>query len=1027
MTRRKSGIRGWSVFIFLFAPILAFSQAFTNISGVHYTTENGLPGSVVYDVIQDANGFIWIGTETGLARFDGTEFVQYSILDGLPESDILALYLDKQNKLWVHCLSSVAYFDNAKGRFVKVPLPGIHEVVSVFLDSRGNLWATGRSELCKLIHASPDSIVSIVDPRIIYRPYLIGEDQDGNVLLKLTRNKMISVEENGTLSEFPHSFTRALWLHPFITLNHPDLGLLINSRTGLRQLANSEVELIPELSDIPVSVLRMEKDGSIWAGGHVNGVRYFKYHPETRTFSESLHLLTDQRINNILEDRDGNLWISTLGNGVFFFPSSIKELEVWNPESIDQDPTIYSLIYSSDSCLWMGGINSVMAIKSDERVLSLPTPNNFRNYNRVLQLEEIKPGTIQAVTDLGISQIEDFDISLYSNISSVKSVVYSDSGYWMAGRNGFTFLRAEEIESKRYPGVFTPSIDSSFIKERMNVIQPSDSGFWLGGVSGLYHYSPEKTISFPDDSGFFTPIITDILTDEVGRVWVSTNGGGLVCKKGESLQRYLTSSGLASLNCRKLLYFNGLLLVGTNQGLTIFDVSDPNMPPSYLSTLTNIDGLPSVNIFDIILQDKLIYLGTANGVCRFPIDFIYQTVTRQQVYFSQIRVDDELLPELSNGQSFELTKNSSSLFIKFSTIDFTGSSNLEYRYKLEGIDEDWVYSRASLARYTSIPFGEFTFLVQAKRTNNQSWPTTSSELTFLNPAPFWATWWFFFLMVFLGIGLFILIQQQLLRRVETRNLQALVDQQTSQLLSSNAELERSNKELKEFAYVVSHDLKSPLRTISSFAQLVQKRGKKEIPGPLKEYLDLIVQGSQKMNHLIEDLLTYAQIGGKNETFHPVDLHFILKEVIRNLEEDIRLTDAKIQIHELPKLTGIRHQLSLLFQNLLENAIKFRDEDPPHIEIGMLNEPDSLVVYVRDNGIGVPEKYQEEILKIFKRLNPEQYSGTGIGLSICQKIMNVHEGTLEIVSREGEGSTFYLRFPISSQLTAEAIPNYPYGT
>lgn len=188
MTRGKSGIRGWSVFIFLFAPILALSQAFTNISGVHYTTENGLPGSVVYDLIQDSTGFIWIGTETGLARFDGTEFVQYSILDGLPESDILALFLDNQNTLWVHCLSSLAYFDLSENKFVKITLPDIHEVISVYVDSKGNLWVTGRTQLIKLVGASPDSIIRFEDPLIQQRPFVIGEDQDGNILLKLTRN-----------------------------------------------------------------------------------------------------------------------------------------------------------------------------------------------------------------------------------------------------------------------------------------------------------------------------------------------------------------------------------------------------------------------------------------------------------------------------------------------------------------------------------------------------------------------------------------------------------------------------------------------------------------------------------------------------------------------------------------------------------------------------------------------------------------------------------------------------------------------
>ena len=1018
----------WLLPVLMCSPLLLKSQPFTHISGVQYTSENGLPGSVVYDIIQDSTGFIWFATETGLARFDGTEFVTFTVLDGLPDSEILRLHLDRSSKLWVQCLGEIAYFDESSGQFIPVPLPGITEIFSLLIDGRGNLWASAQDVLVRLDSASPDSVTHIDFPPISRWPYLLGENEHGEVMVMLTLNEIVAITHQDSLIPLEHKCKPADWIFPRYVRLHPEEGLILNNRKGIQRFVDGTPLALPSLEGIPVTVMKIGEDGKIWAGGNVDGMKLFDYDQQTKTYRELLHLLPEQRASDILEDKDGNIWVSTLGNGVFFFPNSILQLEVWNPSAIGQDPTVYSLHAAANNDLWMGGINTLMVIRAEGTVQQFATLNNFRNYDRILQIIEPAEGDIQAVTDLGIMQVKQERVSLLSNISAAKSFVYKDSLYWIGSRDGFTIRRPDQIRLKGYPnqGVFDP--ESLIIKERINVVVPSDSGFWLGGISGVYHYSDEKIISFPNDSGFFTPTITDIVMDASDRLWVSTNGGGIVCMHQNTTTRYLQDAGLASLNCRKLCYHDGLLMVGTNLGLSILDISDPKAPPVYLTTLTNIDGLPSLNIFDVIVMDQNLVLATSNGICKFPLEYINQKAKSDlDVYFGEIMVDNSLLKQENLNNRYQLDQNSSSVSINFSAIDFVGSKNLEYRYRLEGQDDQWVISRANVARYSTLPFGTFRFSVQVKRTNNPVWPTKTATITFINPPPYWITWWFLTLMGLLVIGIFLLIQQALMKRIENKNLQTLVDEQTRKLLSSNEELERSNKELKEFAYVVSHDLKSPIRTISSFAQLVQKRGKADIPKQLTQYLDLIVEGSVKMNSLVEDLLTYAQIGGKNETFHPINLNFILKEVIQNLDQNIRESGTTITSGDLPNIMGVRHQIALLFQNLIENAIKFRGEDPPVIDVDVTYTEQRIVISVIDNGIGIPEKYQTEILKIFRRLNPDQFPGTGIGLSICQKIMALHDGKLEVQSREQEGSTFLLHFPVESQLSATSIESYPFSS
>ncbi|MEN6292885.1 MAG: PAS domain S-box protein [Methanobacterium sp.] len=230
------------------------------------------------------------------------------------------------------------------------------------------------------------------------------------------------------------------------------------------------------------------------------------------------------------------------------------------------------------------------------------------------------------------------------------------------------------------------------------------------------------------------------------------------------------------------------------------------------------------------------------------------------------------------------------------------------------------------------------------------------------------------------------------------------------------ELKRSNEELQQFAYVTSHDLQEPLRTIASFTQLMERRYKGKLDEDADEFMDYIVDASVRMKQMIMDLLEYSRVGTKQEMYQAINIESKLNDVLVNLNDLIERSRAEIIYGPLPVVFGDESQLLLLLQNLITNAIKFRKEDEsPRIHISAVKDPEKneYVFSIADNGIGIEEQYFERIFTIFQRLHTrEEYQGTGIGLSVAKRIVERHGGRIWVESEFGEGSTFYFSIPIN---------------
>jgi light-regulated signal transduction histidine kinase (bacteriophytochrome) len=313
---------------------------------------------------------------------------------------------------------------------------------------------------------------------------------------------------------------------------------------------------------------------------------------------------------------------------------------------------------------------------------------------------------------------------------------------------------------------------------------------------------------------------------------------------------------------------------------------------------------------------------------------------------------------------------------------------------------------------------------KVKGLNNEgNWSSNIKRIQLIITPPYWLTWWFKagVLIVIIG-GIFGFYKYRVNTiKAQKRTLEQRVQEQTKQLIKSteveqrarkeaeqaNKDLEIKNKEMEQFAYIASHDLQEPLRTTSSFVKLLQKQYQGKFDEKADKYFAFISDASDRMKILVKNLLDFSQIGNKKE-LEKVDCNNILHNVLSDLGIAISESGADIKYDPLPVIYGYATELKQLFQNLITNAIKFRKKETPlTIHISVQKKECYWQFACKDNGIGIEEKDCEKIFIIFQRLHTQtEYEGSGIGLSHCKKIVELHKGKIWVESKPGEGSTFY---------------------
>ncbi len=263
-------------------------------------------------------------------------------------------------------------------------------------------------------------------------------------------------------------------------------------------------------------------------------------------------------------------------------------------------------------------------------------------------------------------------------------------------------------------------------------------------------------------------------------------------------------------------------------------------------------------------------------------------------------------------------------------------------------------------------------------------------------------------------------------REANEKLDARVRERTEELQESNAELRRVNEALNEFSYSVSHDLQQPLRMITMYAQLLDRKYRSELNPEAHEYVEAVLSGARQMKLLLEDLLAYSRsVHTSTENIETLDSDAVLSKVLINLKEALEESQAVIEAAHLPNLRMHEFHLTELLQNLISNAIKYRSDERPLIEVGARREAEFCTFWVADNGIGIAPEYAKQVFGLFKRLHSsDSYEGTGVGLAICERIVERYGGEIWVEPRSPQGSIFYfkLRAESAEPKTAGVAPS-----
>jgi light-regulated signal transduction histidine kinase (bacteriophytochrome) len=247
-------------------------------------------------------------------------------------------------------------------------------------------------------------------------------------------------------------------------------------------------------------------------------------------------------------------------------------------------------------------------------------------------------------------------------------------------------------------------------------------------------------------------------------------------------------------------------------------------------------------------------------------------------------------------------------------------------------------------------------------------------------------------------------------------LEVKVAEKTAAAERKAFELARVNNEMEQFVHAAAHDLKEPLRTITSYVQLLERTNKKFLEGDAQDYIRYVVEGTHRLQQLIDDLLSYTRLNAELQPLQSVDMAEIFEETLANLASVIKERKAEVTRGELPVVFAHHAHMVLLLQNLISNGLKFNGKDPPKIHVRARRGANHWVFAVSDNGIGIDSKYFEKLFVVFQRLNTrDAYPGTGIGLALCRKIVEQKNGEIWLESEVGKGSTFYFTIPFQEAL------------
>jgi signal transduction histidine kinase/ligand-binding sensor domain-containing protein len=982
----------------------------------HYTYKvkdpTGIGGNYINKLFRDSQDNLWIGTESGgLNMYDkkSNKFIQYRHDDNDPKSlsndwvkDIVE---DGQHNLWIGTAGGLNLFDKTTKTFTHYQHDAKNSksisgniVWILFKDSRDRLWIGMGGEGLDLFDKKKNEFIHF-------------KNNPGNSnSLSANFIKAISDDEHGNL---------------WIGTENGGLNVLDPLSGRFDNYLKDDIDNASLSSNSIASVFR-DKKGNMWTGTYSGGINLASYDANKFAHYSRTSIpfsLSNNIVLSIFEDAKANLWIGTDGGGLNLFDNKKGTFTTYKHDAYNKNSIcgnyVLNIFEDSEGNLWIGTWGDGITVFNKEK-------NTFRHF-------KYDPSNPKGIPNPNIWSISED----------------ADKNIWI-GTYGGGISQYDRKNDNFITYSFDVSNPTGLGNNYVNIIYGDKKGnLWIGtNGSGLDLFNKNtKTFTHfrheEGKAGLSNNHINCLAEDGDGNLWIGTSLGlNRMDAKTRQFINYNVKDGLPGNTIAGLLIDGkGDLWLSTYNGLSQFNVATKTFKNFDIN-----DGLQS-NEFKMNScyrsRSGKMYFGGINGFNAFfpdsikekkyepPLVFTGFQIFNKQVQINKNENDKSLLKQsITDTKELVLPYDQSVISFEFASLNYVFQNKKQYSYMLEGFDKGWndVGTRHT-ATYTNLDPRKYMFKVRGMN-NEGNWSSNIATLQLTITPPFWLTWWFRILVIVFIIAVVIAFYKFRIRLVKAQQikLQRKVDEQTRQLLQSteeehkarqeaetarqetehaNTELERKNKELEQFAYVASHDMQEPLRTTSSFVELLQQQYQGRLDEKADKYLTFIAQSSHRMKALITDLLDYSRIGRKKELVS-VDCNLIVKEVLADIEVAIKESGAVIKSGDLPVINGYATELKQLFQNLLINALKFRKENiAPEIKIEANRKNGCWEFTCQDNGIGIDKQHQERIFVIFQRLHTRtEYEGSGIGLSNCRKIVELHRGKIWVESSPGNGSTFH---------------------